>query len=168
MLKKRNILIAVTLFVIVVLLIPTWSKLYCRHEDINIKTGQSRITRFLCSFQMSQQINDTPLSRALQGETIDVADIQAWHRVNTFYWGRKYSPHYIFHGAFGQAKELELILDMLNASDVQRKNATIGLLSTWQKSGNDSKAETFLNELQKQLEQGDAVDSLIATRSQSG
>ena len=160
MTKKRKALIAVSILAIVVFLIPTWSRIYCRHEDINVKTGQSRITRTLCMIKISQQINHTPLSLTLQGETVNVKNIKEWHPVNTFYWGRKYSPHYRFHGAFGQAKDLELILDMNNASELQRRDATVGLLAIWQKSGNDFEARTYLNELQQQLEQADSLARL--------
>ena len=166
--KNRSVLITACVLVVVVIMIPTWSKIYCRHEDINIKTGQYRVSRVLCFVQISQQIEDTPLSHALQGEAVDVAEIKAWHRVNSFYRGRKHSPHYIFHGVFGQSKELELIMDMHNMSEGQCKDVTIGLLSAWQESGNDSKARTYLDELQRQLEQSNPADSSIATRSQSG
>lgn len=166
--KKRISLISLLILLVVALSLPARSRLYCRHEDINIKTGQCRITHVLCFFQISQCIKDTPLSLVLGGETIEINPIEAWHRVNTFYWGRRYSPHYNFHGAFAQARELELILDMHNVSDAQRKDATVGLLSVWQESGNYLGAREYLSELSKKLEQRDPANSSIATRVQGG
>jgi hypothetical protein len=173
--SKKRISIIVVIIVAVLLLAPLvvpkfvpWSGINCRHQEINIKTGQARYSRILWFIKISERVEDTPLSLVLQGETEDVANITPWHRVNTSSPGIHHSPHYMFHSAFGQAKDLELVLDMHNASELQRKDAAVGLLAIWQTSGNDSKAGTYLNELQRQLEQGDPADSSIASRSQSG
>jgi hypothetical protein len=44
------------------------SKMNCRVEEINIRTGQARYTRYLWHVRISQRVEDTPLSLALGGE----------------------------------------------------------------------------------------------------
>jgi hypothetical protein len=168
--SQKRISIIVVIIVAVLLLAPLvvpkfvpWSGINCRHQEINIKTGQARYSRILWFIKISERVEDTPLSLVLHGETLNVNNIKPWHRVNTFSTGIHHSPHYIFHSAFGQARDLVLILDMHNSSELQRKDAVVGLLAIWQKSGNGSKAGTYLNELQRQLEQGDPADSSIAS-----
>ena len=124
-----------------------WSGINCRHEDINIKTGQARYSRSLWFLRISQRINDTPLSRAMQGETVDVADINAWQRVNTFSPGVRYSPHYIFHSALHQAHQMEMIATMLELTPARKKEIAKTILKAWQQSGCDSGADEFINKL---------------------
>lgn len=119
--KKLWILIGV--FVAVLLLAPLvvpifvpWSGINCQHQDINIKTGQASYSRSLWFVMISERIKDTPLSRALQGETVDVANINAWHRVNTFSPGIRHLPHYKFHSALYQARQMEMTTSMLELS----------------------------------------------------
>ena len=161
---KHKSAVAIILFTTAVLLSPLivpvfvpWSGINCRHQEINIKTGQVRHSRFLWFVKMSERVKDTQLSLTLQGEVVDVDSIAAWHRVNTFSPGLRHSPHYIFHSAFGQAASLEVIFEMHNATERQRKDAVKGLLSQWQESGNDHAAEDYIHELDKQLEQRNAM-----------
>jgi hypothetical protein len=128
------------------------SEINCRHQDINIKTGQARDSRILWFVQIFQRIKDTPISLALQGDVVNVSNIESWHRVNTFSSRFHRSPHYAFHSAFEQASELTLILETHDASELQRKNAANGLLAAWQRAGNSSKARAYLRALDQQLE----------------
>jgi len=166
----KNIL-STTVILLSVLIVPLFLPgpgINCRYQEINIKTGQARYSRILWFIKISEQVEDTPLSLTLQGEVVDVNNITAWHRVNTLSPGLRHSPHHVFHGAFAQAATLEAVLEMHNASELQRKDAAKGLLSIWQESGNYFAAHDYLNELDKKLEQIDPADSSIATRSQSG
>jgi len=160
---KRKTIIAIILLTTALLLSPLivpvlvpWSGINCRYQEVNIKTGQVRYSRLLWFTKISEQVEDTPLSLTLQGEVVDVNNIAAWHRVNTFSPGLRHSPHHTFHGAFGQTASLEVILEIHNASELQRRDAAKGLLSKWQESGNYHAAEDYLNELDKQLEQRNA------------
>ena len=160
---KRKTIIAVILLTTALLLSPLlvpvfvpWSGINCRYQEINIKTGQARCSRLLWFTKISERIEDTPLSLTLQGEVVDVNNVAAWHRVNTFSPWLRHSPSHIFHGAFGQAASLEFICEMHNASELQRKDAVKGLLSKWQESGNDHAAGDYLNDLDRQLEQRNA------------
>jgi hypothetical protein len=57
----------------------------------------------------------------------------------------------VFHGAFTQIQELQLVLDMGKASDEQCIDAVKGLLSAWQESGSDEGAQTYLKDLKEKL-----------------
>ena len=157
MTKTRRAIITVCLGIVLICIFLPRSVIYLRHEDINIKTGQCRITHVICFVQMSQQIKDTFLSLTLRGKKVDVADIKEWHRVNTSCPGTQIASLYRFRGAFWQAEELESILEIHNASETHRKDPVIRLLSIWQQSGNYDEGEEFLTKLRKNLEQADPL-----------
>jgi hypothetical protein len=129
-----------------------WSGINCEYQDINIKTGQARYSRCLWFMTISERVEDTPLSRALNGSTVDVAAIKAWHRVNTFSPGVHYSPHYRFHGALAQSHELEMLqrmyqLDPTNTGAIARQ-----VLTEWQTNGNYFAADRFLQDKMMELD----------------
>lgn len=111
-----------------------WPELCCRYEDINIKTGQARSSRYVGFVKISEEIRDTPISVALEGKVIDVADIEPWNRVYTFS-PAVHSPHHSFHGALNQARQIELIGE-LNELGPEEKRAIAGnVLKLWQTEG---------------------------------
>jgi len=129
----------------------------CRNEEINIKTGQARYSRFLWYVKVSERVEDTILSQALGGESVDVADIAPWHMVNRFSPGLHYSPHYMFHGALSQARQVEFVFEMLEPDAQRQKQIVRDLLTLWQTTGNYFEASRYLatlsNEVSKVLEQ---------------
>ena len=132
----------------VVPLFSPWSPINCEDQDINIKTGQARYSRMFYYVKVSERIEDTPLSLALQGEVVDVADIKAWHRVNTFSCGSpRVSPHYIYHGALNQASLMEMICFRLKLGPERRKQIARDILTAWQQSGCDFGANKILERL---------------------
>ena len=128
-----------------------WSDINSLHQDINIKTGQARYSRSVWFITVSETIEETPISAALGGESVDVADIEGWHRVNTFSPGVvHHSPHYRFHSALHQTEDLNLILEMLQPSAEQRREIAKTLFTLWQTSGCDSGADEYLKELRQE------------------
>lgn len=154
--KRATIIVTIILAVLVLapLILPAilpWSKINRKHEEISIVTGQMRITRHVWFLPVSCQIRDTYLSK-----TYTVSDVSAgnqWYAVNTSSPWWRHSPHYAFHSALAQVKQLELILEMNNASRDQCVAAMKGLLSAWQESGDDSQAQIYITELSTKLEQ---------------
>jgi hypothetical protein len=68
--RKLAIFIAV-LFFLAVLLLPVsgrfqWSPLNCWHQDVDIRSGRIRHTRFLYGVQVSEHIEESWLSRAAE------------------------------------------------------------------------------------------------------
>jgi hypothetical protein len=132
----------------------------CEQQDINIKTGQGRYSRSLWFVRVSERIKDTPLSLALQGETVNIADVQAWHRVNTFFLGGGYSPQYAFHGAFSQASQVGMIQSDLKLGRERNCEIARAILTAWQQSGNAHGANACIQNLMKEriLNKTDARD----------
>ena len=140
--------LAVLLFApqVVPIFVP-WSGINCHHEDINIKTGQARITRKLWFLDVSTRVQDTELSRALGGNHVEVTDIEEWHRVNTFCPGVVHSPHYRFHGAFRQAHDLKMLESMEVLSQERKREIVISILTAWQRTGDPRKADKWMQNL---------------------
>jgi hypothetical protein len=154
---KKRLLIAIIPVVILLagpLVIPRltpWSAINCRDQEINIKTGQARYSRYLWYIRMSERVEDTILSKVLGGESVDVADIAPWHMVNRFSPGLHHSPHYRFHGALSQTREIELLFEML-APDAQRKEQIVrDLLTLWQTTGSYFGAKPYLMALSEEV-----------------
>ena len=130
-------------------LVP-WSAIHCRDQEINIKTGQARYSRYLWYIKVSERAEDTILSKVLGGESVDVADIVPWHMVNRFSPGLHHSPHYRFHGALSQTRQIELLFQLLEP-DVQRKKQIVqNLLTLWQTHGSDYEASRYLATLSEE------------------
>ena len=141
---------------VVVPLISPWSRLNCWYEDINIQSGQARRSSYLWFLKVSEAIEDTLLSRALDGEHVEVvSDIEPWQRVNTFSYAAHHSPHYRFHGAFVQIVQLDGVFKMLHATAERKREIAKKLLTLWQSSGGDSGADEYIRQLR-----GEGMESL--------
>ena len=150
--KKPIIVIGVlaTVFLLAPVVVPLfcpWSEINCRHQDINIKNGQTRISRYLWFVKVSESMAGTPLSVALRGETVDVADIEAWQRVNTFCLGTGHSPHYHFHSALHQAEQIDMIESMLEVTPERKQEIAKEILTAWQESGDYHSADEYIHTL---------------------
>lgn len=126
------VLAAALLPPIVVPLGKPWTEINCRHQDINIKTGQARYSRYLWFVKISEEIKDTPISVVLEGKMVDVANVRPWHRVNTFSPGQRHSPHYNFHGAFSQAHKMETLFELIKSDREERREIAGNTLKLWQ------------------------------------
>jgi len=135
---------------IVVPIFVPWSAINCRQQEINVKTGRARHSRYLWFLKASETVRDTPLSVALDGEVVYAAPIKPWHRVNTFSPGISNSPHYVFHGAFSQAREMEMICEMIDATPAQKRDIAREILTLWQQAGGDWGCDDYLLELGRQ------------------
>ena len=108
---------------------------YRYYEEINVQTGQARYSRYVLSKKVSERIAETPLSRALAGETVHVTSIEPWHLVNQFTLGRAVSPYYTFHGALSEVRQFELLAEMLEMSPEQKRDTAQKILTLWQQAG---------------------------------
>ncbi len=154
---KRVLIIVVLLGACVILLpfvVPVfapWSAINCSHQDINIKTGQARFSRYIWYICVHEEVVDTPLSIALQGKEVNVADIEPWHRANTFFPGVHHSPHYCFHAALNQAKYAGDIFELTNATPDRKREIAETILKLWQQNGSYFEAGKYLSGLEKGL-----------------
>ncbi len=133
--------------------IPTltpWTAVNVHHEEINIKTGQARYSHKLWYVKVSEKVEDTLFSKVPAGEIVDAADSEPWQMVNTFSPGRRYSPHYRFHGALAQVRAPEMILQ-LREPDTQRKHQIVrDILKLWQTKGDYFGAERYIATLSEE------------------
>ncbi len=124
-----------------------WSGVDNFTSYINIKTGKSRFVRTLWFVRTSERIEDTPVSIALGGHRVDVAEIEEWHPVNTFSPGEKNPPRHRFHSAFYQASQILLVQRLHNLNSVGKRNLAQGLLEAWQKTGGDEGGREYIESL---------------------
>jgi len=128
--------------------LPSLSARFCgEYQEINIKTGQARERYFFCFLTVSEEVKDTPISLALQGETVDVSAGGAWQLVDAFPLMPSLStPHYLFHGALGQANAMASIALRFFPDDVERKRELArNILIAWQESGRGVTASEVMN-----------------------
>jgi len=144
-----SVLAALVLGPIVVPFIVPWTGINCEYQDINIKTGYARYARHLWFVKMSERIEPTPLSVALNGEVVDVNNIEPWHRANTFSPGIPNSPHYRFHAALHQALEMEEVFNLLAATPERRRDIAKRVLALWQNTGSYHEVDRYIGDLQE-------------------
>jgi len=119
-----------------------WSRLNCRHEDVDIRTGRVRYTRYLLYARVSQRIVDSVLTQALPQEA--VKDVQPdWHRVNTFSPGLTHSPHYTYHGGLFTVRLVEQAWQEAVFTERARRQVAETVLRLWQEDGGDVGAKDY-------------------------
>ena len=123
-----------------------WSPVNGWHYDMDIASGRIRYTRYLFWVPWRQVIEDSALTKALRPE--DLADVQAdWHRVQTFSPGVSHSPHYHFHSATAQIRELEIAWTLAEFTPAARRTSAKRVLQLWQLAGRDNGARDYLRTL---------------------
>ena len=120
-----------------------WSPVNCWHRDIDIQSGRIRFTRYLFWMPIDQRIEDSSLTKALRGsDTAETAP--EWRRVLTFSPGLRHSPHYRYHSAIAQVRELEMALSLATFTSETRRPSARRVLRLWQESGEDRGARDYL------------------------
>lgn len=120
-----------------------WSPLNCRHDEIDINSGRIRTQRFLAGVCISERVTESPVS-------LEVANTTArpdWRRVNTFSPFVNHSPHYSFHAAINQARELKIIWKLSAYTPEARLKSCQELLQRWQAGNSDDGAAEFIRGL---------------------
>lgn len=107
-----------------------WSRLNCSHEDIDINSGRVRTRHFLLGFCVSESVEESDFSRVASSDTVDSSP--AWHRVNTFSPMVHYSPHYRYHAAIWQAREIEQLRHFAEFTPEAKRRMARDVLSIWQ------------------------------------
>lgn len=119
-----------------------WSRLNCRHEDVDIRTGRVRYTRYLLYARVSQRIVDSVLTQALPLEA--VKDVTPdWHRANTFSPGLTNSPHYTYHAALHTIRVVERAWGTADFTSQAKRELAETVLRLWQEDGGDVGAKDY-------------------------
>ncbi|MBL7145652.1 MAG: hypothetical protein ISS76_15555 [Phycisphaerae bacterium] len=150
---KKNCIILLA-FIILILIFPfifsfihPWTNIQCRKEYIDINTGISRTQKYYWFLKYSDKTEPTYLSK-LHG--IASTENPQWHIVNTLSFGHGHSPHYIFHSAFGQIKNLKLLISLYNIKEKDSKAIARQIIELWKENRSDDKAGEYLHEINMQ------------------
>ena len=161
--RKRWFVILFFIFVIVLLLIipvftdplSKWTNVNSTYDDIDIKTGRTRRTRYLFYCKVNEKIEDSILTEAIgkfnENEQPD------WHHVYKSYPGKS-SPHYAYHGAISQIHEVEMLWKLFTFSDEAKKHMAQTVLDKWQTDGNYFGVTMYLLEVSKMCDQKEDLD----------
>lgn len=151
--SKRMVWILGTMFALLALpfllslmgLLP-WSPINCWHHDVDIHSGRIRYTRYFVYLPVVKRVEESPLSRALAegGVSNGTPD---WRRVMTLSPGVHNSPHYLFHSAMAQMRELETLWQMGGFAHEARRSSARQVLQLWQKGQSDAAAQPYLHEV---------------------
>lgn len=155
--RKRVVAIAFVLAVLAaVWILPAsgllaWSRINCWNYDVDIRSGRIRYTRYLCYVQIAHRIEDSALSSVLKDQT-SVALPPEWRRVHTFSPGVRHSPHYVYHSAIAQIKEMDAIWTLEKFTDDAKRRSAADLLKLWQRDKGDWEARDYFLQLSETAE----------------
>jgi hypothetical protein len=135
---KLSLVIFVSILIAVGLIWPAvnsalwkWPELGSDFHDVDINTGRTRQIRYLLYCKTSKKIEDSVLTRTIGRFPNDLQP--NWQLVNTLpIIGRRYSPHYAYHGAISQIRQVELIWQLCSFSDEAKKHMARTILDRWQ------------------------------------
>ena len=127
--------------------IHPWTNIQCRKKYIDINTGMSRTQKYYWFLKYSDKTESTYLSKILG---IDSTENPQWHIVNTLSFGHRNSPNYIFHGAFGQIKNLKLLISLYNINEDDLKAIALKIIKLWKENRSYRKADEYLHEINMQ------------------
>ncbi len=121
-----------------------WSEINCTHQEINIKTGQARFTRYIWFMKVSERVEDTALSLALGGDVVDVVDLEPWRIGGTYSPGVNRSPQYGFTLGLLEIETLRKFDEIIQLTSVPKREIATTILTMWQRDGNCRSAEKYL------------------------
>jgi hypothetical protein len=125
-----------------------WSGVNCWQSDVDIRSGRIRQTRYLLWVPVQRTVRDSALTRAVPpAETTGLRP--EWHAVVTLSPGLHHSPHYVFHGAIHQIRELELCWEFGKMTPAARAKTARNLLRLWQQNHSHMRATDYLQALQE-------------------
>lgn len=136
----------------VVPIFSPWSRINCREYEIDILSGRKRISRYLYGIPVQRRIEHTIISLQLP-MLVSPGRTPRWQPVNTFGPYVRHSPHYIYHSATFQIRELGLIWDYHEFDTARRQSSARALLHEWQTTGSDTSADSYLIRLANEAEQ---------------
>jgi hypothetical protein len=153
------LLLAVKAYVFIVApVVFPWSAVNCWEDEIDIHSGRIRHRRYILYCCVSQAIRDSPLTEVLDG-SIELTRNPEWHTVNTFSPVARYSPHYRYHGAINDMRNLEISSDIGRFSEDAKKATAIELLGHWQVGDDPAAYLTSLGRIaMKKCDRGESVE----------
>ena len=127
-------------------LIQPWTFINCRDVEIDVNSGRKRISRYLYGITVGREISETSLS----SEVSDPGSPDHWVLVSRFGPYGGHSPHYVYHSAIAQIKQLAAIWDIYDLDAHYRQTTGRGLLREWQTTGSDASADSYLRRISEE------------------
>jgi hypothetical protein len=126
-----------------------WSGLNCWTSEIDVYSGQRRYTRYLYWIPTQTSIYDTAITKELTPENLKGLPTK-WYLVNTGSPQIHHSPHYRYHGAWEQIRDLEDLWKRTGATKESRRFTAIQILRLWQ-TGSTNEVRLLLNKMYEKL-----------------
>ncbi len=129
----------------IIVFLPIWRERYQVYNDIDITTGRIRVTDYWFNFKQDQQITDSLLTKTI-GSFPDTVQPQ-WRAVNRFVKGSHVSEHCLYHGAYSQIREVDLIWQLYPFTDDAKKYIAQTILNKWQADKNYFGVNDYLHKV---------------------
>lgn len=127
-------------------LIAPWSRLNNEEQELDLLSGRARFTRYFFYCKISQEVRETPLSEVLDSSHNNNGT-ERWVKVNVFQPGGSHSPHFIYHGAFAQTRQLANYWEIDNFTPSARAKSARQLLKVWRDGGSYHAADSYFENL---------------------
>jgi hypothetical protein len=126
-----------------------WSPLNCWCDDIDINSGRIRYRHYLVGLLVRSSIEETELSRLAVAEGKE--EPPDWHTSNTFSPFVHHSPHYTYHGASSQVRQLEMMWGCAPFTVAAKRQIARNILLLWQRDRDYHSVGQYLNEFDSLL-----------------
>jgi hypothetical protein len=120
-----------------------WSGINCTRSDIDLNSGRTRFTRYLLWLPVTRSVQDSALTRALSPDDRTNPG-ENWHPVVTLSPGLYHSPHYRYHGAISQIRELEICWKYGKMTPQARRETARQVLRLWHEAGSYFPADDYI------------------------
>lgn len=120
-----------------------WSGINCWQDDIDLNRGRIRYTRYLLWLPVTRSEQDSSLTKALSSEDRTESS-EDWQPVVTLSPGLHHSPHYRFHGAIHQIRELEISWEFGKMTPEARRETARQVLHLWHQTGDYFQAGKYI------------------------
>ena len=147
--KIRWCLIVLALLVALPFIVPlfsSWSRINVTESEIDLLSGRVRRTVYLYWLNVGESYYDTPLSKELHNGQLCNSE-GTWVPYGSSGIYVKHSPHYAYHGALFQAKQLEMIWVMNETETSQRKKQGSELLGLWRSNNSDEEGGDYIRNI---------------------
>jgi hypothetical protein len=131
-------------------LVAPWSRLNNEEQELDLVSGRTRFTRHFLYCRVRRDVRATPLSEALAASGAPESG-EEWVRVNIFQPGVRHSPHFIYHGAFGNAKQIQTFWELYSFDRQARAKSARQLLRAMREGGSYFAGSDYLDLLKEAL-----------------
>jgi hypothetical protein len=162
--RRRGLLVLVSIPPILLVLslfgLFPWSGVNCWQNDIDITSGRIRQTRYLLWVPVQRTVRDSSLTRAVSpAATADSSE--DWHPVVTLSPGLHHSPHFRFHGAIHQIRELEICWEFGKMTPAAREETARQVIRLWKQNLDYFRATDYIQAVWERARDADKKGNVI-------